>query len=201
MANVGHLLKLSDEYQVKAVFDPCVKFLEDQPKTKENVMVILALGDLYHLDNVCKGCDDLLKDMKLKSLSEIAHFQDLDRNKLQHLLTQRIERLETFLGDELYPQFTGLMQCFFWLLNDHKEAGEDVKWCFKHVSSYNNILSFDRADGSFISECDSCMAMFNSIRGEIYSYYRGKRHNGCNRIFDNTLPSVMENLYRLKNGR
>lgn len=200
MENVGHLIKLSDEYQVKAVFDPCVKFLEDQPKTNENVMVILALGDLYHLDNVCKDCDDLLKDLELKSLSDIAHFQDLHRNMLQHLLTQRIERLETFLGDELYPQFTGLMECFFWLLHDH-EAGKSVKWCNDHVRCYNKIHSFDIAEGSYISECASCMSMFDSIRRQIYSYYRGKRHNGYKRMFDYTLPTVMDNLSTLKNGR
>ncbi|XP_078375183.1 uncharacterized protein LOC144658602 [Oculina patagonica] len=199
MENVGHLLKLSDEYQVKAIFDPCVKFLEDQPKTKENVMIILALGDLYHLENVCKGCDDLLKDLKLTSLSEIVHLQDLNRDKLQHLLTQRIERLETFL-DELYPQFMGLVDCFFWLLDEH-DVGKSVKWCTDHVSEYNEIKSFTNADSTKISACDKCMSMFSSIWGQIYYHYRSQRHKGCNTICDSELPSVMEKFSMLKNGR
>ncbi|KAJ7394343.1 hypothetical protein OS493_000148 [Desmophyllum pertusum] len=103
--NVEHLLMLSDEYQVKElIFNPCVEFLEVQPKTKENVMKILALADLYNLDKVWQGCNDLLKNMKLESLSETVHLQDLDKEKMQYYLTQRIERLETIL-DELYPQF------------------------------------------------------------------------------------------------
>ncbi|KAJ7394340.1 hypothetical protein OS493_000145 [Desmophyllum pertusum] len=114
--NVEHLLMLSDEYQVKElIFNPCVEFLEVQPKTKENVMKILALADLYNLDKaVRQGCDDLLKNMKLETLSETVPLQDLDKEKTQHYLTQRIERLETIL-DELYPQFFGLLACSIWL--------------------------------------------------------------------------------------
>ncbi|KAL9968618.1 hypothetical protein ACROYT_G020730 [Oculina patagonica] len=117
MENIEHLLKLSDEYQVKLVFNPCVKFLEDQLKTKANVMKILTLAELYNLDNVRQSCNDLLTDMTLNSMSEIVHLQDLDRDRLQSLLTQRIERLEAFL-DELYPQFMGLVACLFWLLHE-----------------------------------------------------------------------------------
>jgi len=107
MENVEDLLQLSHEYHVKQlIFDPSVKFLEDQPKTKENVMKILALAKLYNLEKVHQGCIDLLKNMRLESLSETVHLQDLDKEKTQYYLTQRIERLETFL-DEVYPQFFG----------------------------------------------------------------------------------------------
>ncbi|KAJ7394338.1 hypothetical protein OS493_000143 [Desmophyllum pertusum] len=202
MENVVHLLKLSDEFQVKAIFDPCVKFLEDQPKTQANVMKILPLADLYDLDNVSKSCNDLVKDMKLESLSEIVHLQDLDREKLQHFLTQRIERLETFL-DTLYPQFMGLVACVIFLLDDH-EAGEGVKWCSKHVSSFNTIKSFRdrtyRNDSSAMSACDDCRDMFISIAGEIYSHFRGKRHNGCDYLIDSNFSSVMEVFNKIKKG-
>ena len=80
--NVEDLLQLSHEYQVKQlIFDPSVKFLEDQPKTKENVMKILALAKLYDLEKVHQGCIDLLKNMRLESLSETVHLQDLDKEK------------------------------------------------------------------------------------------------------------------------
>ena len=61
MENVEHLLLLSDEYQVtEQIFKPCVKFLDEEPKTKENVMKILALAELYNLEKVRQDCDDLL---------------------------------------------------------------------------------------------------------------------------------------------
>ena len=94
--NVEHLLKLSDEYQVKVIYNSCIKFLEDQPKTKENLMKVLTIADMYHLDNIRQGCcGNLLNNMKLKTLSEAVRLEDLDRESLQlNILMQRIARLE-----------------------------------------------------------------------------------------------------------
>ena len=132
MENVEDLLQLSDEYQVKQhIFDPCVEFLEDQPKTKENVVKILALADLYNLEKVHQGCIDLLKNMRLESLSETVHLQDLDKEKTQYYLTERIEQLETFL-DEAFPQFFGLVAS---LVLEMFESNKNVTWCSEHVSS------------------------------------------------------------------
>ena len=103
MENVEHLLLLSDEYQVtEQIFKPCVKFLDEEPKTKENVMKILALAELYNLEKVRQDCDDLLKGLSLKTLSDTVQFQNIDKDKLQHFLTQRIELLEGLLK-EVYP--------------------------------------------------------------------------------------------------
>ena len=99
--NVEHLLKLSDEYQVKLIFDPCIKFVRDQSITKENVMKLLGIAELYGLDDVRQGCNDLLKNMKLKTLSETVHLEDLDLAKTRYFLEQRIKRLETFLDNRL----------------------------------------------------------------------------------------------------
>ncbi|KAJ7394344.1 hypothetical protein OS493_000149 [Desmophyllum pertusum] len=129
MENVEQLLMLSDEYQVKElIFNPCVEFLEVQPKTKENVMKILALADLYNLDKVWQGCNDLLKNMKLETLSETVHLQDLDKEKMQYYLTQRIERLETLetILDELYPQFFWIIGVFDLAVSGDKKNGELV---------------------------------------------------------------------------
>ena len=98
MENVEHRLKLSDEYQVKLIFDPCTKFVRDQPITKENVMKLLAIADLYGLDDVRQRCNNLLKNMSLKTLSKTVHLEDLDVENVRHFLEQRIERLEALLG-------------------------------------------------------------------------------------------------------
>lgn len=102
LGNVEHLLKLSDEYQVKLIFDPCIKFLKDLPVTGKNVMQLWMLANLYDLDDVCCGCNNFLKDLKLKALSETVHLEDLDLKTARHILVQRIEWLEMFL-DKLYP--------------------------------------------------------------------------------------------------
>ena len=122
MENVEHLLLLSDEYQVtEQIFEPCVKFLDEEPKTKENVMKILALAELYNLEKVRRDCDDLLKGLSLKTLSDTVQFQNIDKDKLQHFLTQRIELLEGLLK-EVYPQFIGLAECCMWLWGEEKKG-------------------------------------------------------------------------------
>jgi len=108
--SVEYLLKLSDEYQVKRIFNSCVKFLEDQTKTRENVMKMLKFADLYHLDKlrqIC--CDDLLRNLKLKTLSEVLNFEDLDRESLQFILMQRITRLEAVVWNRWYGNTQEIM--------------------------------------------------------------------------------------------
>ena len=197
MENVEHLLKLSNEYQVKLVFNPCVKFLENQLKTKANVMTILRLAELYKLDKVRDDCNELLKNMTLKTMSEIVHLQDLDRDKLQNLLTQRIERLETFL-DELYPQFMGLVAYLFWLLH---EAGKDVRWCTDHVCD-GKLRYQAGVDDPEIRACSRCRQMLISVVqesyfGNSYSHYR-KHHYGGKHHFNESLQTVIEGFYKLK---
>ena len=188
MENVEDLLQLSDEYQVKQfIFDPCVKFLEDEPKTKENVMKIVALANLYNLEKVHQGCIDLLKDMRLESLSETIHLQDLDKEQTRYYLTQRIERLETFL-DEVYPQFFGVVASLVSLLiND-----ENMTQCRMHVNR----------DGKFpqpvsyltVRYCTECKSMLSSMvqRTSSWNMYDEAEH------FDSNLFSVMQDFTKLK---
>ena len=190
MENVEDLLQLSDEYQVKQlIFDPCVKFLEDQPKTKENVMKILALAKLYDLEKVHQGCKDLLKNMKLESLSETVHLQDLDKEQTQYYLTQRIERLEMVL-DHLYPQVYGLVGSLIWLLHDSKKF---VSWCSSHVSEGK----FKGYRLSEMRECMGCQGMLNSIVNATCFMKYGKKKVPIHELrvhFDNNLFSVMHDL-------
>ena len=96
-----HLVKLSDEYQVKLIFDPCIRFFKDQSITKENVMKLLRIAELYGLDHVRHRCNNLLKNMRLKTLSSTVHLEDLDLAKARHFLEQRIKRLEALLDYRL----------------------------------------------------------------------------------------------------
>ena len=197
--NVEQLLQLSNEYQVvEPIFNPCVKFLEDQPKTKENVMKILALAELYDLEKVGQGCNDLLKDMRFETLSETVHFQDLEREKLQHILTQRIERLETVL-DKVYPQFMGLVAVFFWSL----KSNDFVYWkrlvtrsCSKHIDfiTAEYETSIDSAHCQEISTCSDCRSMIDSVVDVVPRYSVPKRKP------DTNLLSVMADFVKLKEG-
>ena len=60
-------------------------------------MKFLRIAELYGLDDVRQGCNNLLKNMKLKTLSETVHLEELDVENVRHFLEQRIERLETLL--------------------------------------------------------------------------------------------------------
>ena len=186
------LLQLSDEYQVtRLIFDPCVKFLEDQPKTRENVMRILSLANLYNLEKVQQGCIDLLKNMRLKSLSETVHLQDLDKEKTQYYLTQRIGRLETVI-DGVFPQMYGLVFSLVRLLYD-SEYEDQVQWCRKHVSGGTFTL-FRPWE---IKECIGCRGMLKSMVDATCFMKNGKqvpRHR-LKPHFDNSLFSVMDDLY------
>ena len=194
--NVEDLLQLSHEYQVKQlIVDPCVKFLEDQPKTTENVMKILALAKLYNLEKLTQGCIDLLRNMRLESLSETVHLQDLDQEKTQYYLTQRIERLETFL-DEVYPQFLGVVASLMSL----SITKQKVKRCSTHVSydKFCRPVSYLQ-----IRDCPDCISMLREmVQKAPYNTFSlsGAQCQENQDYFDANLFSVMEDFSKLKNS-
>ena len=197
MENVEDLLQLSDEYQVKQlIFDPCVKFLEDEPKTKENVMKIVALANLYNLEEVNQGCIDLLSNMRLESLSETIHLQDLDKEQAQYYLTQRIERLETFI-DEAFPQFFGAVASLVLLMSEARKT--NVLWCSELVSGgiFKAFTSME-----MMAKCSGCKSMLRSMitatmNTPCYFGQKTKPRHGGNNHFDEDLFSVMENFVKL----
>ncbi|XP_068691855.1 kelch-like protein 24 [Montipora foliosa] len=191
MENVEDLVQLSDEYQVtQLIFDPCVKFLEDKPKTKDNVMKILAIADLYNLEKVHQCCIDLLKNMRLNCLSETVHLQDLDKEKMHYYLTQRIERLETVL-DQVYPQVFGLVGSLMWLL---RESSIFVSWCSSHVSEGK----FKTHRWLEIRECINCQGMLRSMVDATCSSSRYHKRqiprHGLAVHFNEKLFSAMDDL-------
>ena len=197
--NVEHLLKLSDEYQVKFIFDPCVKFARDQSITKGNVMKLLAIAELYGLDDVRQSCNNLLKNMRLKTLSETVHLEDLDLANARHFLEQRIERLEAFL-DTLYPQFMGLVACTLWLMHERKKS---VEWCTDHVQDGKYKSCHGPED---LSTCKRCAEMFCSVvQGSFTHTFNGRTfgrsyYYGGNYHFDKSLPLIIGEFCMLKNA-
>lgn len=148
--NVEQFLQLSDEYPVtEHIFKPCVKILEDEPKTKENVMEILALAELCELNKVRQDCNKLLSGMKIKTLAETVQLVNVEKGRLQHFLTQRIEVLEGCL-DELYPQFMGLLECCLWLWRH--ENHRCLEWRPTHFSCGKAKTNLDKC----IKECVVC---------------------------------------------
>ncbi|XP_078374957.1 BTB and MATH domain-containing protein 36-like isoform X1 [Oculina patagonica] len=154
LESVEHLLKLSDEYQVKVIFDSCVKFLENQLKTEGNVMKILRLASLYTLENIQESCYNLVREMELKSILKASKEQNLDKETVEMMLSRRIERLEKFLN-KLYPEFIGMVDhC----LKMWHEAKWPMKWCPQH---------FDTGRGRFRSSIDECILEECSICKEM----------------------------------
>lgn len=117
---VGHLLKLADEYQVKGIEDTCVKVLRDEPKSENNVINILYLATCTatiredgRLEGVRAQCYSLIKNMELTDIRRQDDYQYLEREILESVLVNRNQRLETFVKG-IYPQFIGLMECCLW---------------------------------------------------------------------------------------
>lgn len=182
-----HLLKLSDEYQVKGIFEQCVKFLEHQPKTEENVMTILMLASLYKLDNVIKGCYTTIREMKRRSILKATQQQALDQETLQNIMSQRCERLETFL-EKLYPQFIGLVEYCFSLFYKSENLRKRVTWCPLH---FNSGKSHSANIDERLRNCLLCKQMLlTMIRASAYQY-GGSLH------FYEDLPSLIQDFSKL----
>ena len=197
--NVEHLLKLSDEYQIKHIFDACINFVETHPKTKQNVMKLRKMATNYNLDRVRDECDNLLKNLKLTTLNEIVDLKGLDQETLQYFLEQRIKRLETVL-DKVYPEFMGMVECLLWLMFGSDKV--HPRWCVQHFTE--GCLKPDfQIDSEEIRQCHKCMDMFRSIesktrlnmrKGGFYNYRYG---NSQSYHFD-FLPDAIVELSKLK---
>ena len=158
-------------------------------------MKLLMIADLYDLADVHEGCNNLLKDMKLKTMSETVHLEELDLKNVRHFLEQRIQRLETFL-DTLYPQFMGLVGCLLWLL---REANKSVSWCPSHVSNgkLGSYLQVDKC----MTTCSHCGDMLTSaVQTTCTSYFPRKYCYGGKYHFDESLLFVIKDFRKLKHG-
>ena len=201
MENVEHLLKLSDEYQVKGMFEQCVKFLEHQPKREGNVMKIMMLASLYKLGNVLEGCYPIIREMKRQSiLREATQQEALDKETLQKIMSQRLERLETFL-DQLYPQFIGVVEYCFSLFYKSDYLKQKVTWCPLH---FTNGKSHSADIDKRLKECLICKQMLLTIIDSSYAYGSSSRKRvpltrdyGGNLHFDEALLLLIQDFSKL----
>lgn len=191
MTNVDHLLKLSDEYQVKAIFDRCVKFLENHPKTDKNVMRILKLASLYKLENIYQSCYSITKEMELQSILKASQEEHLDRETMANILSQRTERLETFL-DKVYPQFMGLVECCLWLWY---EGGRPMEWCPTHFSKRKSFFNI----ASRMGDCKDCTQMLITMAEATQKpHVRKKERTRTYLYFDKQLPNIIQEFSKIK---
>ena len=197
--NVEHLLKLTDEYQVKGVFEQCVKFLEHQPKTEGNVIKIMTLASLYKLQgNVLEGCYTIIREMKRKSILEDTQQQALDKETLRNIMSQRLERLETFL-DKLYPQFIRVIEYCISLSYKSDDLKQRVTWCPLH---FTNGKSHSVDIAKRLRECSVCKKMLLTIIGTTKEFcfsglWPPTYHYGGNLHFDETLSSLIQDFSKL----
>ena len=195
MDNAQHLLKLSYEYEVKVIFEQCVKFLEHQPKTEENVMTILMLASLYKLDNhdMLESCYTMIREMKRHSILKATQQQALDQETMQNIMSQRFERLETCL-EQLYPHFNGLLEyCFsLWYKSEHLQ--QRVAWCPLHFT--NGKLHSGDIYCKLLSDCPVCKQMLLTITKD-QVFERALRKNASTDDFDEDLPSLIEDFSEL----
>jgi len=201
--NVEHLLKLSDEYQVKGIFEQCVKFLEHQPKTERNVMKIMRLVSLYKLGSVFEGCYTTIREMKRQSILEATQQEALDQETLQNIMSQRLERLETFL-DRLYPQFIGVVEFCMSLFYKSDNLKKGVTWCPFH---FTNCKSHSGDIDKRLRECSVCKQMLITMIGTAKELgFQGfgpsrKRefpyHYGGNLYFDEAMSSLIQDFSKL----
>ena len=195
MLNVEHLLKLSDEYEIKHVFESCVSFVEKQPKLKQNVMKLRKMAAMYNLNNVLEGCEDFLENLKLKTLREIVDFKDLDRDTLQHFLEQRIERLEKFF-DQVYAEYMGVLE--------YVMEKDQYDICNEHISK-GKLKSNRRIDSEVIRGCQNCRhQLSHALQAETSLYQQKYRHKkGTQNSYYIPVPSTscsINDFYVLKNG-
>ena len=197
MLNVEHLLKLSDEYEIKHVFESCVSFVEKQPKLKQNVMKLRKMAAMYSLNSVLEGCEDFLENLKLKTLREIVDFKDLDRDTLQHFLEQRIERLEKFV-DQVYPEYMAM--------REYVMEKQQYDICNEHISQ-GKLKSNRRIDSEVIRGCEKCRQQIShALQAQTSLYqqkYRHKKGTQNSYITPYACPSTscsIHDFYVLKNG-
>ena len=155
--NVEHLARLSDEYEVKSIFESCVQFLKKQSIKKGNVMKILRLANLYELKVIRQNCYGLLMNMRLQPILEIIQqHDDVDKEDVQNILIKRIQYLESFL-DSLYPHFIGMVECCFWLWHEGKQY---MRWCPIHFDGGRSSKKIDER----LQECSVCKEMLNTFK-------------------------------------
>lgn len=205
MNNVEHLLKLSDEYQVKGILDLCASCLRKERKTEYNALKILLLAQQYRLNNIAKDCHSVLAKMKLERLEKCEEFQLLNNENLLSFLLLRVRLLEELVRD-LSPQVAGIVACTMWLWN---EAKKPMNWCPSHLPNGKAKVSIRNC----MQKCPACKHVIESLalstvadefipdesNKRFFSQpcYRSYYYTDRGDHFDGTLVNVLEKLFNM----
>lgn len=207
MNNVEHLLKLSDEYQVKGILDLCASCLRNERKTESNSMKILLIAQQYRLNNIAKGCHSVLAKMKLEELERYAQFPLLNSENLRGILLPRMRQLEELVRD-LSPQVAGIVACTTWLWN---EAKKPMDWCPSHLPNGRAKVSIRNC----MQTCPACKDVIKYLASntvqehkpsrsfrdrdlfEVQCSYRTYSYTDFGDHFDGHLANVLEKLFNL----
>ena len=160
---MGHLLKLSDEYDAQGVLDLCIKCLQDVPKSEVNVVKILYLAtdtltasEDYRLDDVRDECEILLKEMDLANITAKSDFKKLNQCSMERVFVKRTERLENFIR-EIHPQLVGLVEyCLYLKLASSSSV---ITRCPQHFPSNKSYVGLLQR----IRSCLVCRGMITQL--------------------------------------
>lgn len=200
MNKVEHLLKLADEYQAKAVYNHCVKFLKDEPKSKENAMKILFLAsgtviakEDKRLDSVRSKCYELINNIELTDILENNDFKSFDRETSENVIVQKAERLEVFLKG-VYPQLIGLAEYALWMCLD-PSVRSILTPCPQHFSNKKSNEDLPER----IKSCSVCKRMILQLASSSRSgsYRSSSHHYGGSYHFDDKLVSIIQDFQNI----
>ena len=184
-----------------SVFDLCVRFLKDKPKTEENAVRILYLANATvmaredeRLDIVRRDCTNLIKNMELTDIVEKKDFRNLDQDTLESVFREKTERLETFFK-QIYPQVIGLAEFCILLCLESSRLSSNITRCPQHFSSER------KATKGLIERIKSCPVCRNMIV-QLVSCSMSCSHNrkpnerqyGGNCHFDKKLISIIQDF-------
>lgn len=189
MENVGHILKLADEYQINSVIERCGSFLRITKKGNADAMYILVLAQKYKLSAVAEECCELLADLSLEDLEAYEEFKEVDGYHLRQVLLPRMRRLEKVITD-LQPEISGLLKCATWLWS---QAKKPMQWCPVHYAG--GIPTVSQKDG--LPKCKACE---NVIQHLATNTFRGSHYNQNEHPTANFVPVIKE-LFSLSGSK
>ena len=160
---MGHLLKLSDEYDAQGVLDLCIKCLQDVPKSEVNVVKILYLAtntltasEDYRLDDVRDECEILIKEMDLANITAKSDFKKLNQCSMERVFVKRTERLENFIR-EIHTQLVGLVEYGLYL--KLASSSSVITPCPQHFPSNKSYIGLLQR----IRSCLVCRGMITQL--------------------------------------
>jgi len=141
--------------------------------------------------------------MKRQSILEATQQEALDQETLQNIMSQRLERLETFL-DQLYPQFIGVVEYCISLVYKSDNLKQRVTWCPLHfINGKSHSGNIDKR----LRQCSVCKQMSLKIIGTtkelVFQGFSSSRkreftyHYGGNLHFDEALSHLIQDFSKL----